>query len=74
MSYPRDLDEIPTAELEAELTLRRQRLDAGNCDYCGRSGAEPACRFQDRHLAARAVLSARRADFIKSVENTPREF
>jgi hypothetical protein len=51
MSYPRDLDEIPTAELEQELETRRQLQMQGRCDYCGRLPTEPPCKFPQRHNA-----------------------
>lgn len=49
MSYPRDLDEYPKADLLAELDRRDKARKANVCDYCGRAFSEPACRFPDRH-------------------------
>ena len=49
MSYPRDLDEIPTIDLEQELRTRRDLRMQGRCDYCGRSPTEPPCKFPERH-------------------------
>ncbi len=74
MSYPRDLDEFTTEELQEQLVLRATRLKDGKCDYCGQPGDMPFCRFQDRHLAARRVVEQREADWKASVENTPREW
>jgi hypothetical protein len=51
MSYPRDIDEIPEAELLAELCRRRQLRDGGLCDYCGRNRDSKPCRFPERHRA-----------------------
>lgn len=68
MSYPRDLDEIPTAELEQELLRRRVSQGNNLCDYCGRPPNEPACRFPDRHelpskwIRSSATLEYRRID------------
>lgn len=36
MSYPRDLDEIPSSELVKELLRRHNRLVQGLCPYCKR--------------------------------------
>lgn len=50
MSYPRDLDEIPTHELHEEIRRRCEAKDKGLCDYCGgRKNQEPVCRFPERH-------------------------
>lgn len=51
MSYPRNLDEIPTVDLEQELRTRRDLRMQGRCDYCGRSPTEPPCKFPKRHNA-----------------------
>lgn len=51
MSYPRDLDEIPEAELLGELERRRSLRAQGRCDYCGVDHDGPTCRFPDRHNA-----------------------
>ena len=50
MSYPLDLDEYTTAQLEAELTERKKKFAAGVCSYCARDhGKRPACKFPRRH-------------------------
>jgi hypothetical protein len=51
MGYPRlhDLDEVPEAELQAELVRRQQLRDAGLCDYCELPTSTPSCRFEERH-------------------------
>lgn len=49
MSYPRDLDEISSAELVAELG-RRLRLEShGKCSYCAQPMTLARCRFPERH-------------------------
>lgn len=58
MSYPRDLDEIPTVELKQELETRRQLQMQGRCDYCGRSPTEPPCKFPKRHRAHHGISTA----------------
>ena len=52
MSYPRDLDEIPEAELRDELANRARNRADGLCDYCCRPPASPPCRFPERHAMA----------------------
>lgn len=47
------LDEIPTAALQGEISLRAQRRDRGVCDYCERHLDAPSCRFPERHKLAR---------------------
>ena len=50
MSYPKDLDEYTTAELELELAERKRKHDAGVCSYCTRDhGKKPSCKFPLRH-------------------------
>lgn len=49
MSYPRDLNEIPTAELEQELARRKDFQMQGLCDYCNRTPDTTPCRFHNRH-------------------------
>lgn len=50
MSYPRDLDEISTAELKEELRRRRQSAATGCCCYCGRkTWSIPDCKMIDMH-------------------------
>ena len=61
MSYQLSLDEMTTSVLEEELTLRRDRLAKGNCDYCNRPGDSTPCRFPARHGAARLALAEIRA-------------
>jgi hypothetical protein len=61
MSYPRDLDEFRTQELEAELKRRRERLEVGNCDYCNRAGDSKPCMYSERHETARVALAEIRA-------------
>jgi hypothetical protein len=50
VSYPRDLDEIPTQELTEELNKRKSAWYDGRCDYCERKiNSEPPCKFPERH-------------------------
>lgn len=49
MSLPRDLDEIPSSELIAELSRRERLVMQNRCTYCSRLRTEPVCRFPARH-------------------------
>lgn len=49
MSYPKDLDEYRTSELEAEIAERKKRFNAGVCSYCARDRTTVACKFPLRH-------------------------
>lgn len=50
MSYPMDLEEYTTAQLQKELDERKKRHAAGVCSYCVRDhGRLPACKFPKRH-------------------------
>ncbi len=50
MSYPRDIDEIPGAELTAELDRRLDQRNKGLCDYCGRTPETEPCLYYERHV------------------------
>lgn len=52
MSCASDLDEYTDAALAEELRRRDAARRKGVCDYCGRPGEEPACRFPNRHAEA----------------------
>lgn len=46
MSYPRDVDEISTAALRAELLRREEQWQKGLCHYCLRVlKSVPSCRM-----------------------------
>lgn len=49
MSYPRDLDEYSDEELREEIARREDCRARGVCDYCGKNGNAPKCRFKNRH-------------------------
>lgn len=50
MSYPMDLDEYTTDQLQRELDERKKRHAAGKCSYCVRDhDTSPACKFPRRH-------------------------
>lgn len=50
MSYPRDLDEISTKELKAELDRRANCGLRNQCHYCKRPlKSEPSCKMVDAH-------------------------
>lgn len=52
MSYPKDLDEYSSAELVNEINRRIDLRERDLCDYCGRPGNAPSCRFPVRHQMA----------------------
>lgn len=54
MSYPRDLDEYDTEELQTELERRAKLRKKGLCSYCKRAVTASACRFPERHKAAKS--------------------
>lgn len=50
MSYPQDLEDYTTGQLERELAERRKKHAAGICSYCTRDhDKRPACKFPLRH-------------------------
>lgn len=50
MSYARDLDEISTAELKAELADREAAKAKGLCAYCRRPpNSKPECKMRYMH-------------------------
>jgi hypothetical protein len=59
MSYHRDLEELEESELRKELERRQTSRDLGLCDYCGRDGDTPPCKFPERHRVAAELLVGR---------------
>lgn len=47
MSYPRDLDEIPTSELLHEIYRRTKVMEEGNCPYCAHALATHSCKYAE---------------------------
>lgn len=62
MSYPIDLDEYTDRQLNDEIVRRAKLKAEGRCDYCGRLGDMPTCRFTERHSRAKEVLENLRRD------------
>lgn len=57
MSYPLAMDEIPEADLFAELERRQTLRQKSKCDYCERPlGKSAACKFPERHDAAQPII------------------
>lgn len=52
MGYGLDLDEYSELRMLEELLHRAKRREQGLCDYCGRRGDLPPCKFPDRHRLA----------------------
>ena len=46
--YPKDLDEIPSHELIAELVRRRESYAKHICPYCKQSYSSHTCKFSGR--------------------------
>lgn len=47
MSYPVDIDDMPSHELRAELTRRDWCLVNGRCPYCGQLLTTHTCKYKD---------------------------
>jgi hypothetical protein len=73
MSYPQDLDEIPTSKLRGELRDRRQARRTGKCDYCGRDPSMPSCKFPERHVKVNVkdILLLRFFKFLRQENRKP---